>query len=102
MIDFNPVIPLTVSGILFFLGAIGVLLKRNPVVILMFVELMLNAVNLAFVTYSRMYQDLDGQIFVIITMVVAASEVAVGLAIIVALFRHKKEVDVDDFNLLKR
>ncbi len=92
---------LILSGILFTIGVIGVLTRRNAIVIFMCIELMLNAVNLSFVTFSRMLDSMDGQIFVFFIMTVAAAEAAVGLAIIVALFRNKATVDVDDMNILK-
>ena len=92
---------IALSGILFSLGILGVLTKRNILVIFMSVELMLNAANLALVAFSRAYDNLDGQIFVFFTMTLAAAEVAVGLAIIVALFRLKGSIDVDRANLLK-
>jgi NADH-quinone oxidoreductase subunit K len=92
---------LILSGILFTIGVVGVLTRRNAIVIFMCIELMLNAVNLAFVTFSRQLNSMDGQIFVFFIMVVAAAEAAVGLAIIVALFRNKGSVNVDDMNLMK-
>ncbi|ODS30990.1 MAG: NADH dehydrogenase I subunit K [Candidatus Scalindua rubra] len=92
---------LILSGILFTIGVIGVLVRRNAIVIFMCIELMLNAVNLAFVTFSRQLNSMDGQIFVFFIMTVAAAEAAVGLAIIVALFRNKATVNVDDINLMK-
>lgn len=92
---------IALSGILFSLGILGVLTKRNIIVMFMSVELMLNAANLALVAFSRAHGNLDGQIFVFFTMTLAAAEVAVGLAIIVALFRLKGSIDVDRANLLK-
>ncbi|MDP6432869.1 MAG: NADH-quinone oxidoreductase subunit NuoK [Candidatus Scalindua sp.] len=98
-------IPLTwyliLSGILFSIGAVGVLIRRNAIVIFMCIELMLNAVNLAFITFSRQLNSMDGQIFVFFIMTVAAAEAAVGLAIIVAIYRNKATVNVDDINLMK-
>ncbi len=98
-------IPLTwyliLSGILFSIGAVGVLINRNALVIFMCIELMLNAVNLAFVTFSRQQNSMDGQIFVFFIMTVAAAEAVVGLAIIIALFRNKTTVNVDDINIMK-
>ncbi|HJO48753.1 MAG TPA: NADH-quinone oxidoreductase subunit NuoK [Candidatus Scalindua sp.] len=98
-------IPLTwyliLSGILFSIGAVGVLIKRNAIVIFMCIELMLNAVNLAFITFSRQLNSMDGQIFVFFIMTVAAAEAAVGLAIIIAIYRNKATVNVDDINLMK-
>ncbi|MFQ5964622.1 MAG: NADH-quinone oxidoreductase subunit NuoK [Candidatus Scalinduaceae bacterium] len=92
---------LILSGILFTIGVIGVLTKRNAIVIFMCIELMLNAVNLSFVAFSRHLNSMDGQIFVFFIMTVAAAEAAVGLAIIVAVFRNKATVNVDDVNLMK-
>ncbi|MBI5566566.1 MAG: NADH-quinone oxidoreductase subunit NuoK [Chloroflexi bacterium] len=89
------------SGLLFTLGVIGVLVRRNAIVIFMSVELMLNAANLAFVTFARSFNHLDGQIFVFFVMVVAAAEVAVGLALIVTIFRSKQSINVDDLHSLK-
>ncbi|MGD9145449.1 MAG: NADH-quinone oxidoreductase subunit NuoK [Anaerolineae bacterium] len=92
---------LILSAILFTLGAAGVLIRRNALVIFMSVELMLNAVNLTLITYSRFLDNVDGQVFVLLVMAVAAAEVAVGLAIVVALTRHKETTDVDELDLLK-
>jgi len=92
---------LVLSAILFTLGVIGVLIRRNALVMFMSVELMLNAVNLTLVTYSHFLENVDGQIFVLLVMAVAAAEVAVGLAIVVALYRHKETTDVDEMDLLK-
>ena len=89
------------SAILFILGAVGVLIRRNALVIFMSIELMLNAANLAFVAFARLYQNLNGQIFVFFIMTVAAAEVAVGLALIVAIFKSKQSIDVDLLNSLK-
>lgn len=89
------------SAFLFILGALGVLIRRNALVIFMSVELMLNAANLALVAFSRMYLNLNGQIFVFFVMTVAAAEVAVGLALIVAIFKSKHSIDVDQMNSLK-
>ncbi|MFQ5686459.1 MAG: NADH-quinone oxidoreductase subunit NuoK [Candidatus Scalindua sp.] len=98
-------IPLTwyliLSGILFSIGAVGVLIRRNAIVIFMCIELMLNSVNLAFITFSRQLNSMDGQIFVFFIMTVAAAEAAVGLAIIIAIYRNKATVNVDDINLMK-
>ena len=88
------------SLILFTIGAIGVLIRRNAIVIFMSIELMLNAANILFVAFARLH-DLDGQIFVFFVMTVAAAEVAVGLALIVAIFRHKQSIDIDEINSLK-
>jgi NADH-quinone oxidoreductase subunit K len=92
---------ITLSAILFTLGALGVLIRRNAIVIFMSVELMLNAANLAFVAFSQMYGSLNGQVFVFFVMTVAAAEVAVGLALIVAIFRNKRSIDVDEMSTLK-
>ncbi|MGI8498658.1 MAG: NADH-quinone oxidoreductase subunit NuoK [Gemmatimonadaceae bacterium] len=88
------------SAILFTIGVLGVLLRRNAIIIFMCVELMLNAVNLSFVAFSRLY-GLTGQVFVIFVMAVAAAEAAVGLAIIISIFRHRESVDLQNINLLK-
>jgi NADH-quinone oxidoreductase subunit K len=89
------------SAILFSIGTVGVLVRRNPLVMFMSVELMLNAANLAFVAFSRYLDNLEGQVFVFLILTVAAAEVAVGLAIIVAIFRARERVDVDELNELK-
>ncbi len=98
-------IPLTwyliLSGVLFSIGAVGVLIRRNAIVIFMCIELMLNSVNLAFITFARQLNSMDGQIFVFFIMTVAAAEAAVGLAIIIAIYRNKATVNVDDINLMK-
>ena len=92
---------LTVSAILFVMGALGVLVRRNAIIIFMSVELMLNAANLAFVAFARQYNVLTGQLFVFFVMTVSAAEVAVGLALIVAIFRSKHSIDVDQMSSLK-
>ena len=97
----NPVNYLYLAALLFTIGAAGVLIRRNVIVLFMCVELMLNACNLALVTFSRMHGNLDGQIIAFFTMVVAAAEVVVGLAIIVTIFRTRRSASVDDANLLK-
>jgi NADH-quinone oxidoreductase subunit K len=97
----SPTYYLYLSAILFSIGALGVLLRRNAIVAFMCVELMLNASNLALVTFSRINGTLDGQIMAFFVMVVAAAEVVVGLAIIVAVFRTRRSASVDDANLLK-
>lgn len=89
------------SAVLFVIGVVGVLTRRNAIVIFMSVELMLNAVNLSFVAFARYRGEATGQMFVFFVMTVAAAEVAVGLAIIIALFRNKETVDVSQINLLK-
>jgi len=92
---------LAISGILFTLGAMGVLIRRNALVIFMSIELMLNAGNLAFVAFARMHNTFSGQLFVFFVMTVAAAEVAVGLALIVAIFRTKNSINVDQMSSLK-
>lgn len=97
----NPDNYLYLSALLFTIGAAGVLVRRNAIVVFMCIELMLNAVNLAFVTFAREHRNLDGQVFAFFTMVVAAAEVVVGLAIIMTIFRTRRSTSVDDANLLK-
>jgi NADH-quinone oxidoreductase subunit K len=97
----NPANYLYLSAALFTIGAAGVLLRRNAIVMFMCVELMLNAANLAFVTFARMHGHLDGQVVAFFTMVVAACEVVVGLAIIMTIFRTRRSASVDAPNLLK-
>ena len=92
---------LALSAVLFCIGVVGVLVRRNALIIFMSIELMLNAANLAFVAFARHLNSLDGQVFVFFVMTVAAAEVAVGLAIIVNMFRLRETVFVDDINLLK-
>ena len=92
---------LVVSAMLFTIGSVGVLVRNNALVIFMSVELQLNAVNLALVAFSRMNGDLHGQVLAFFSMVVAAAEVVVGLAIIVAVYRRRRSADVDDVSLLK-
>ena len=89
------------SAILFTIGALGVLIRRNAIIIFMSVELMLNSANLAFVAFARYYEALSGQVFVFFVITVAAAEVAVGLALIVTIFRSKESIDVDRINELK-
>ncbi len=89
------------SAILFSIGGAVVLLRRNAIIVFMGVELMLNATNLAFVTFARIHGTLDGQVIALFVMVVAAAEVVVGLAIIMAIFRARRSASVDDANLLK-
>lgn len=93
---------LYLSALLFTIGAVGVVIRRNAIVVFMCVELMLNAANLSFVTFSRINGNLEGQIVAFFTMVVAACEVVVGLAIIVTIYRSRRSASVDDANLLKR
>ncbi len=90
-----------VGALLFTVGLIGVLVRRSALIIFMSIELMLNAVNLSFVTFSKQFGQMDGQIFVFFVMSVAAAEVAVGLAILVAIFRNRETANVDDVHLLK-
>jgi NADH-quinone oxidoreductase subunit K len=89
------------SAVLFAIGTVGALLRRNLIVVLMSIELMLNAANLAFVGFARAWGEQDGQQFVLMVIVVAACEVAVGLGIVIALFRNRETVDLDDVSLLK-
>ena len=97
----DPVWYLGLGAILFSLGATGLLVRRNPLVMFMCVELMLNAVNLTFVTFARMLNDIGGQVVVFFVLVVAAAEVVVGLGIIVALLRKDPTATADDLNVLK-
>ncbi len=92
---------LVLSGILFTIGVVGFLIRRNTIVLFMSIELMLNAANLAFVAFSRFLDSMDGQIFVFFVMTVAAAEAAVGLAIILAVFRTKATINADEINLMK-
>ena len=93
---------LYLSAILFTIGAVGVVVRRNAIVVFMCVELMLNAANLSLVTFSRINGPLDGQVVAFFTMVVAACEVVVGLAIIVTIYRSRRSASIDDASLLKR
>ena len=93
---------LYLSALLFTIGAVGVVIRRNAIVVFMCVELMLNAANLSFVTFSRINGNLEGQVVAVFTIVVAACEVVVGLAIIVTIYRSRRSASVDDANLLKR
>ena len=92
---------LYLSALLFSIGVVGVFLRRNVITVFMCIELMLNAVNLAFVGFSRALGSLDGQVLVFFVMTVAAAEAAVGLAIVIALHRHKDSLDLDAFNIMK-
>ena len=92
---------LITSALIFCIGAGGVLVRRNPLVILLCIELMLNAANLALVGFSRVHGNMDGQIFALIVMVIAACEVAIGLGLIVALFRRRLPIDVDELRELQ-
>ncbi len=98
----NPANYLYLAVLLFTIGAAGVLLRRNAIVVFMSVELMLNAANLAFVTFARLQSSLDGQVIAFFTMVVAAAEVVIGLAIIMTIFRARRSASVDDVDLLRR
>lgn len=89
------------SAVLFTLGVLGVLIRRNAIIIFMSIELMLNSANLVFVAFARQFAELDGQLFVFFIMTVAAAEVAVGLALIVTIFRTKQSINVDEINQLK-
>lgn len=93
--------PIILSVILFSLGIVGVLIRKNAIVILMSLELMFNAANLAFITFANHFKAVDGQVFVIFVMVTAAAEAAVGLALIVSIFRLKKTVNIDELHSLK-
>jgi NADH-quinone oxidoreductase subunit K len=97
----TPTYYLLLSALLFAIGAVGVLVRRNAIVVFMCIELMLNAVNLTLVTFSRINGALDGQVMAFFVMVVAAAEVVVGLAIITSIFRTRRTASVDDANLLK-
>ena len=88
------------SLIIFSIGILGVLIRKNAIIIFMSIELMLNAVNLSLVGFSRYYNSIDGQVFVFLVMTLAAAEVAVGLAIIVSLFRNKNSINIDEMNIL--
>ncbi|HEV2765563.1 MAG TPA: NADH-quinone oxidoreductase subunit NuoK [Pyrinomonadaceae bacterium] len=92
---------LALSAMLFTIGVVGVIIKRNVIAMFMCIELMLNAVNLTFVAFSRYFDDVSGQLFVFIVMTVAAAEAAVGLGIIIAVFRNRESVDVDEARVLK-
>ena len=92
---------IALSSILFVIGALGVLLRRNTIIIFMSVELMLNSANLAFVAFARHLGDLDGQVLVFFVITVAAAEVAIGLVLIVTIFRSRKSINIDDINLMK-
>ncbi|MBN1311681.1 MAG: NADH-quinone oxidoreductase subunit NuoK [Anaerolineae bacterium] len=96
-----PIYYVALSGILFILGMVGVLLRRNAILIFMSVELMLNSANLAFVAFARSFLDVNGQVFVFFVMTVAAVEVAVGLALIVAIFRTRRSIDIDELHSME-
>ena len=97
----SPAAYVFLAVILFVIGSVGVLVRRNAILIFMSVELMLNACNLAFVTFARQHGNLDGQVIAFFVMVVAAAEVVIGLAIIMSIFRTRRSASVDDANLLK-
>ena len=99
MSDFE--VTLLISAAIFVIGSVGVLLRRNPLVQFMSIELMLNAVNLAFLSFARSLNNAEGQIFVFLVMTVAAAEAVVGLGIIVSLFRRRNAIDVDDVNSMR-
>ena len=92
---------LLLSGVLFTLGVLGFLVRRNALVIFMCIELMLNAINLALIAFAKKFGSMEAQVFVFLVMTVAAAEVAIGLAIIIAFFRKKESVNVDELNLMK-
>jgi NADH-quinone oxidoreductase subunit K len=96
-----PVLFLILSGTLFTIGVIGALTRRNAIIVFMSIELMLNAVNVTFITFSRFLQSMDGVVFAFFVMAVAAAEAAVGLAIFVLLYRSRQTINVDEINLLK-
>lgn len=95
------VYPLSLAAILFCIGILGFVLRKNAIVIFMCLELMLNSANLVFITFANYFQLIDGQVFVIFVMTIAAAEVAVGLALIVTIFRTKHSIDIDQMNSLK-
>ncbi len=95
------VYPLSLAAILFCIGILGFVLRKNAIVIFMCLELMLNSANLVFITFANFFQLIDGQVFVIFVMTIAAAEVAVGLALIVTIFRTKHTIDIDQMNSLK-
>jgi NADH-quinone oxidoreductase subunit K len=97
----SPALYIFLSVVLFAIGAVGVLIRRNAIIIFMCVELMLNACNLSFVAFARMHGNLSGQVVAFFVMVVAAAEVVVGLAILMAIYRARKSASVDDASLLK-
>jgi NADH-quinone oxidoreductase subunit K len=96
-----PVLYLILSGILFTIGVIGALTRRNAIIVFMCIEMMLNAVNLTFITVSRFLQSMEGVLFAFFVMAVAAAEAAVGLAIFVMIYRSRETINVDEINLLK-
>ena len=92
---------LIVSALLFTMGVVGVIVRRNIIVVVMSIEIMLNAANLAFVSFGRFLDSMDGQLIVFFVMAVAAAEAAVGLAIVILIYRNRESTDVDEMNLLK-
>ena len=92
---------LLVSAMLFILGSRGVLTRRNALVVLMSIELMMNGVNLSFIAYSRYLGNMEGHVYTLLSISVAAAEVAIGLAILIALYRNKPTINIDDFNIMK-
>jgi NADH-quinone oxidoreductase subunit K len=100
-LEITPSYYLILAAIIFTLGGVGLLVRRNTLVMFMCIELMLNAANLTFVTFAKALNDVGGQVIVFFTLVVAAAEVAVGLAIIVAIFRRRQNVTADDINVLE-
>ena len=100
-LDITPTYYLVLASMLFTIGGVGLLVRRNTIVMFMCIELMLNAANLTFVSYARTLNDISGQVIVFFTLVVAAAEVAVGLSIIVAIFRRRQDVTADDVDMLK-
>jgi NADH-quinone oxidoreductase subunit K len=92
---------LTLSGVMFTLGVLGVLIRRNTIVIFMSIELMLNSANLAFISFARQFSELTGQIFVFFVIAVAAAEVAIGLALIVTIFKSRRSIDIDQISKLR-
>jgi NADH-quinone oxidoreductase subunit K len=96
-----PIYFVALSAVLFILGVAGVLLRRNAILIFMSVELMLNSANLAFVAFARSFMDVSGQVFVFFVMTVAAAEVAVGLALIVAIFKTRHSIDIDELHTME-
>jgi len=101
VMDITPTYYLVLAALLFTMGSVGLLVRRNTIVMFMCIELMLNAANLTFVAYAKALNDISGKVIVFFTLVVAAAEVAVGLAIIVAIFRRRQDVTADDIDLLK-
>lgn len=92
---------LALSAVLFVIGVVGVLIRKNVIIILLSIELMLNATNINFVAFSHYLQDITGQVFVFFVMTVAAAEVAIGLAIVIALYRNRSTINVEDISLMK-